>query len=86
MRFAEKTGNLSAASIIQQFVQKPVEFQRVGGMADAVMRSVMERMAGVLRSRVGDAMRVEAVMFCCDEGLIGATPGARELMREGSMS
>ena len=59
---------------------------RVGGMADAVMRSVMERMAGVLRARVGDAMRVEAVMFCCDGGLIGATPGARELMREGSMS
>ncbi len=55
---------------------------RASELDDVVMRSVMARIADVLRLRAGNAMRVEAVMCCCDEGLVGMTPGARELMQD----
>ena len=55
---------------------------RAGGLADVVLRSVMARMADVLSLRAGDAMRVEAVMCCCDASLVGITPGAQELMQD----
>ena len=50
------------------------------GLVEATMDSLMESLGDKLRHRVGDALRIEAIVFSNVRGVLGKTPGADELL------
>lgn len=45
------------------------------------MDRIMERIGRSLRRRAGDSLKVEALVFTNERGVLGQTPGAEEMMK-----
>ena len=46
------------------------------------MDAVMERICYYLRKRAGDEMQVECILYSMEQGLLGESAGAEELLQE----
>ena len=50
------------------------------GLREKTMERIMERMAFYLGERAGGKLCAEAVMFTNERGILGMTPGARQML------
>lgn len=57
-----------------------IEVLEAEHLLELVMESVMKRIAFYLKHRGGESLRVEAIVFSTEHGILGETDGARELL------
>lgn len=50
------------------------------GLRERTMERIMNRMEGHLKRRAGDRLRVEAIVFTNERGILGATSAAKEML------
>mgnify|MGYP000167525268 CR=1 FL=1 len=55
--------------------------ETVPGLRERTMDRIMERIGRSLRRRAGDSLKVEALVFTNERGVLGQTPGAEEMMK-----
>lgn len=66
-----------------------LEILREQKLLEAVMKSVMERIEFYLKNRAGDELEIAAIMFSTEDGILGETKDAEQLLAEikgGSLS
>jgi cobalt-precorrin-5B (C1)-methyltransferase len=54
--------------------------ERVPDLRERVMENIMEKIYSHLQRRAGEALRVEAVVFTNERGILGETPFAGEMI------
>ncbi len=59
-----------------------LEILREQGLLETVMKSVMERIEFYLKNRAGDELEIGAIMFSTEDGILGETKDAEQLLAE----
>lgn len=59
-----------------------VDLLKQEGMLDVVMRSILEKAEYHLKHRAGEKLKIGAVVFSMEEGILGSTSGTRELLEQ----
>ena len=59
-----------------------LEILREQGLLETVMKSVMERIEFYLKNRAGNELEIGAIMFSTEEGILGETKDAEQLLDE----
>lgn len=59
-----------------------LEILKTEHLLETVMESVTERIGFYLKQRAGESLKIGAVVFSLEEGILGKTAGTEELMRE----
>lgn len=55
--------------------------ETVAGLRERVMERVMERIDSHLKRRAGRHLKIEALVFTNERGILGVTPGAEQMLR-----
>lgn len=59
-----------------------VELLKLEGMLDKVMQSILKKIGFYLKHRAGEKLKIGAVVFSMEEGILGSTPGTPELLEQ----